>query len=172
MARSTENTAFDVRIEHEPEQLEIPGSKRSERSALTNWDSERIETRSLIHEITHREKRSVETTADLGSEDILGSRAAARKIALLTTDEEYQELLGEHRRLVEKRFKDGLARSEELRLQLLRWTLDRIEDARYGHDLDLLERLTAAHEYIASNVARATDELERVAGSQGRRTKK
>lgn len=81
------------------------------------------------------------------------SASLRRRVVLATPDSEYDALLRKHGDLVSKRFSEGLSRREELELQLLRWNLDRIEDARSGDYLDQIERIADVQVNFAEKIA-------------------
>src|SRR3972149_7348929 len=113
-------------------------------------------------EIAPQENEEVAVTAESRARTWVGfSREASRRLAELITEEEHRDLLSKHFSLTQKRFKDRLTRSEELDLQLIRWNLDRIEDAKFGYGLDFLERLVIAQEYLAENISTTLTQLER-----------
>jgi hypothetical protein len=89
------------------------------------------------------------------------SREASRSLAQFIPDEEHSELLKRHSSLVEKRFTEGLTRSEELDLQLIRWNLDRIDDAKFGASLDFLERIASSQENLAERITNTLSAMER-----------
>src|SRR6478752_10543382 len=89
----------------------------------------------------------------------LDPRHLGRELAARTPTEEVTRLMTEHRRLAVKKVKEGLTPQEARSLQLIRWNLDRIEDAQVGHGLDELERSAAAHEELAREVAAFVQEL-------------
>ncbi len=63
------------------------------------------------------------------------------------------ELIDERRRLVEKKFNGGgISQSEEKRLALIRWKLDRIDEAELGDDLDRLEKFVSAQESLSEDL--------------------
>lgn len=66
-------------------------------------------------------------------------RNAARINAASTSDEEYQRLLKERARLVQQKFSGELSLEGAARLEYVRWSLDRIEDAKHGYVLDRIE---------------------------------
>jgi hypothetical protein len=70
----------------------------------------------------------------------LDPRHLGRELAARTPAEEVTRLMSEHRRLAVKKVKQGLTAQESRALQLVRWNLDRVEDAQIGHGLDELER--------------------------------
>jgi len=68
-----------------------------------------------------------------------GARTVGRMSAAAISQREQDELLQERQRLLDKKFSGTITRSEANRLSYVRWTLDRIEDARYGPVLDQFE---------------------------------
>ncbi len=67
------------------------------------------------------------------------ARRAGRLNAASVSEEEYQALLRERQRLLDKKFDGTMSKSESNRLEYVRRSLDRIEDARHGAALDALE---------------------------------
>ena len=76
------------------------------------------------------------------------NRAITRRIS--SKDE--ADLFDEHNALVEKKFRDGLSQKEERRLIYVRWQLDRIDDAKHGEYLDILESMVAEREHFAQQI--------------------
>jgi cobalamin biosynthesis protein CobT len=83
-----------------------------------------------------------------------------RKLSKLIPEDTKKALLEERDVLVRKKFdRDSLlTKSEERRLALLRWEIERIEDTEIGPDLDDLEKKVEEQE----NFARKVDEFIRV----------
>lgn len=84
------------------------------------------------------------------------NRAVTRRIP----QEDRKKLFSEHEDLVRKKYADGLSRREERRLSLLRWELDRIEDAEIGTGMDVLEAFTEANVQFASEIDKLLNQLE------------
>ena len=71
-----------------------------------------------------------------------------RLVSFSSLDEELELslLLDERKSLLAKKLSAGaLSRDEADRLEYVRWSLDRIEDARHGHVLDRLQGLVDAY---------------------------
>jgi hypothetical protein len=51
------------------------------------------------------------------------------------------KIIKERNKLAIKKFDHGLTAQESMRLNLIRWQLDKIDDANYGESLDLLEQI-------------------------------
>jgi hypothetical protein len=80
------------------------------------------------------------------------SRIAGRLNAASITEEEHQSLLRERQALLDKKLGGTITRREENRLQYVRWSLDRVEDAKYGRTLDALEDRVRAYEQFLSDI--------------------
>lgn len=93
-------------------------------------------------------------------------RAAARLNASAITEEEEHAWLAERKLLLDKKFAGALTRHEENRLSYVRWSLDRIEDAKYGETLDNLENRINLYENLLSEVRAFTQQLDRAARSR------
>lgn len=73
------------------------------------------------------------------------------------TEQEYDELLAEQSRLARKQVMETLSRSERLQLKMVRWAIDRVENARMKADLDRLNQLASLHERLAREITRLVD---------------
>jgi hypothetical protein len=80
------------------------------------------------------------------------ARIAGRLNAASATEEELKALLAERRKLLDKKLSGDITRKESNRLEYVRWSLDRIEDARHGPTLDLLESAVFRYESIAEEI--------------------
>ena len=90
------------------------------------------------------------------------ARIAGRLNASKTSDDEYEALLNERQSLVEKQYGDptGLTRREKTRLTFVQWSLDRIDDAKYGSGFDQLESQVSELERFAEQVDRLLRDLK------------
>lgn len=88
------------------------------------------------------------------------SKAAGRINAASISDAELGELLRERKRLLMKRLDGKITPRESNRLQYVRWTLDRIEDARDGYILEALEDSVARYEQLAEDLTELYSQLE------------
>jgi len=77
------------------------------------------------------------------------SRLAGRINAAGVSEKEHTDLLRERQGLLDKKLDGTIARKEANRLEYVRWSLDRIEDAKYGATLDVLEDVVKAYERFA-----------------------
>ncbi len=89
-----------------------------------------------------------------------GWRIAGRLNAARVSNEEFQALLEERRSLLDKKFQGKITRREVLRLQRVRWELDRIEDAKYGPMLDRLEAAVSRYEQFSAQLAGLRSQLK------------
>jgi hypothetical protein len=74
------------------------------------------------------------------------ARLAGRLNAASVSQDEQNALLAERATLLKKKFETSLTKAEGRRLQYIRWSLDRIEDARTGFNLDMLESRVSDYE--------------------------
>ncbi len=89
------------------------------------------------------------------------SKVASRLNATAVSEKELQHLLDERQRLLDLKFSGIITRKEANRLEYIRWSLDRIEDAKYGADLDRLEEHVLQYENLVSEMTRFHEQLER-----------
>lgn len=87
------------------------------------------------------------------------TRLAARANASAATDKERADLLAERTKLLDKKFDGTLTKSENIRLEYVRWSLDRIEEARHGPALDKLESKIEEIQRLAARLAGLRDGL-------------
>jgi hypothetical protein len=90
--------------------------------------------------------------------------ASARRVGRLSaatiSRSEEEELHEERQRLLDRKFAGTLTRSEANRLSYVRWSLDRIEDARIGPVLDEIETKLLQYEKLARDIASLKDILQ------------
>ena len=79
-------------------------------------------------------------------------------------------MVGEAWELLERA--EGLDPKDERRLQYVRWSLDRIEDAVGGEDIDELERLVEVQERFAERVNAFANEVRTLLKSKSTTTSK
>jgi hypothetical protein len=88
------------------------------------------------------------------------ARIAGRLNAANVSETEHNSLLRERQALLDKKLGGTIARKEENRLEYIRWSLDRIEDAKHGHTLDMLEDRVRAYEQLLSDMQSLRAQLE------------
>ena len=79
-------------------------------------------------------------------------RMAGRLNAANVSEAEHRVLLNERQRLLDRKFSGEMTRKESNRLEYVRWSLDRIEDAKNGDALDRLEASVARYESFLAQV--------------------
>jgi hypothetical protein len=80
------------------------------------------------------------------------ARSAGRVNAASVSEEEHNLLLRERQTLLDKQFGGTITRKEQNRLEYVRWSLDRIEDAKHGQTLDVLEGWVQRYEQFLSQM--------------------
>lgn len=80
------------------------------------------------------------------------ARIAGRVNASAISEAEHKALLGERQSLLDKKFAKTITSKELNRLEYVRWSLDRIEDAKYGFTLDFLEGSVSRYEQFLSEL--------------------
>lgn len=98
-----------------------------------------------------RQPRSVESVAQ--------ARVAGRMNAAAVSEEEVKSLLAERASLLQKKYETSLTPVENRRLTYVRWSLDRIEDARKGMQLDLLESRVTEYEAFLDEIRSLNDQI-------------
>lgn len=87
-------------------------------------------------------------------------RLAARLNAASVTEEERQDLLKQRQGLLDKKLEGKITQSESNKLEYVRWSLDRIEDARYGSALDALEDSVSKYENFLFEIQSLNSQLQ------------
>jgi hypothetical protein len=92
--------------------------------------------------------------------EIQETKALARAlIKKRLKDEEWRALLAERQQLLDKKFAQTITKSELNRLDYVRWSLDQIEDAKYGVALDVLESSISHYESFLNEVQQLNRDL-------------
>jgi hypothetical protein len=99
------------------------------------------------------------------------SRLIARLNTTMIKPEEERDLLEERRALLDKKLNETMTRSDENRLEYIRWSLDRIEDSRSGAALEALQASASGLEHFFSDMSGFMSQLNR-ASNKRRRSKK
>jgi hypothetical protein len=94
------------------------------------------------------------------------ARLAARIVASQVSEAEYQSFLDERQQLLDKLFAKTITRREEIRLEYVRWSLDRIEDAHHGRDLDKIEDSITRYEHFLKELEQFKSALHRASKSR------
>jgi hypothetical protein len=96
------------------------------------------------------------------------ARDAGREAALKATEEEISALTDKHRVLARKKVTGTISPSESLELQLVRWELDRIEDARTGPARDVLWAALEPRRELARDITQLVEQLRSAGIGRGR----
>lgn len=104
--------------------------------------------------------RSTETRSDATREDAI---AFGRAVAGSTPEAVRARLLAEHRELAVKAAKRECTRSERARLGLVRWKLERIQEAELGETLDFWEAFAASYREVEDQLSRFSGQVETIA---------
>lgn len=94
------------------------------------------------------------------------ARKAGRIAALQVSEAEHQAFLRERQSLLEKLFAKTITEREEIRLEYVRWSLDRIEDAKHGSNLDRIEDSITRYERFLEGLDQFKMSLERASKSR------
>lgn len=101
------------------------------------------------------------------------AKSAGRQNAAKATDAEYNDFLRERASLLDKHFAGTISRKEAIRLEFVNWSLDRIEDARYGPALDMFDAAIGNYEQFSSEIAALTAQIAKhSAGKRNERRKR
>lgn len=92
------------------------------------------------------------------------ARIAGRINASSISEEEHAQLLKERQFLLDKKFAGTITKKELNKLEYIRWSLDRIEDAKYGHALDILDSAVGKYEQFAEDIQKLLAELHHFSG--------
>ncbi len=84
---------------------------------------------------------------------------AGRLNAATVSERERIELLHERQHLVDKELDGTITKKEANRLAYVRWSLDRIEDARHGGALDTLESFVVQYEQLVKEIDNLQSQL-------------
>jgi hypothetical protein len=103
--------------------------------------------------------------------DILSAstRNAGRINAASITEADRTALLAERQILLDRELAGSLSHEEHNRLLYVRWSLDRIDDAKHGLSLERLESMVSKYENFQADIARFWAELEKLKKSTGGR---
>jgi hypothetical protein len=94
------------------------------------------------------------------------SRLANRVNARAISEADHRQLLLERQQLLDKELSGTMTPEEENRLAYVRWSLDRVDDARYGDGLDKLETIVQQYERFQRDIEKFHAELERLSKSR------
>lgn len=105
----------------------------------------------------------------LGAVYAASARRAGRINAAHAREEEVRDLLRERSSLLDKKFEGTLSKSGQHRLAYVEWSLDRIEDARLGQDLEALESALNRYEKLLHEIADLKVQVSSLNRGRGKR---
>lgn len=112
-----------------------------------------------------RSSSSVVAFRGLGSDVYAaGAREAGRINASGISDDEHRRLLAERQSLLDKKFAGTMERRDETRLAYVRWSLDRIEDAKHGSHFDRLEEVVLRYERFLADLEDLKSQIHAAGG--------
>lgn len=88
------------------------------------------------------------------------ARLAGRLNASAITQQEHDRLLSERKRLLDKKLGGTITREESNKLEYVRWSLDRIEDAKHGQALDVLASHVSTYERFLADLEALSTQLK------------
>jgi hypothetical protein len=80
------------------------------------------------------------------------ARLAGRINAASIPPDEHRALLKERQQLLDKKLGGTISHRESNRLEYVRWSLDRIEDAKHGQSLEVLEDSVKRYERLLADL--------------------
>ncbi|HYC69363.1 hypothetical protein [Brevundimonas sp.] len=101
-------------------------------------------------------------TFEYGGAFAASSRRAGRINAAGSSEDELRSLLLQRQHLLDKKFEGSMSRKDEIRLEYVRWSLDRIEDARHGEHLDRLESAISRYEDLKMDIQALLEQLNHI----------
>ncbi|MEK6420957.1 MAG: hypothetical protein V4801_15230 [Burkholderia gladioli] len=100
--------------------------------------------------------------------EVQSTRAVSRLNAATVSEKEYDDLLARRKALLLKKHSDGLTQQEQNKLTYIRWSLDRIDDARHGAALDTLEEAVARYEQFLARIEELQEKLNEASANKRR----
>ena len=89
----------------------------------------------------------------------VAAKLAGRINAASVSEAEHNNLLRERQALLDKKLTKTITRTESNRLEYVRWSLDRIEDAKHGQALDMLDGYVSKYEKFLEEVQNLEEQL-------------
>ena len=135
---------------------ETPTSKRGSEELSIEWPPRKLNLDTSTSSVTTLSEQSN------GPSDVYAatSRIAGRINAASVSETEYEALLEERQKLLDKKLDGTATRREMNKLEYVRWSLDRIEDARHGYILDRLEDSVSRYEDFVAQIQSLKEQME------------
>jgi hypothetical protein len=132
---------------------------RSRRSTSSSARTENLESRPSTTTLSSFHPQSP-VQAPLQT---VAAKVAGRQNAKLISKSEVQALEKERHTLLDRLFDGTITRKEKHRLEYVRWSLDRVDDALMGEDLDKLDGAVEVYERLSSDLQKLADQLSQIA---------
>lgn len=141
-------------------------AKHNVTDALINASAARPPTTGLGRPVTTSESKTTTEPVTVpqfgGGVYALAARIAGRINAASISEDEHQDLLRERQALLDKMFGEGpFTRKERNRLEYVRWSLDRIDDAKNGYILDAIESSVTQYEHLLHELRDFKSQIDR-----------
>ena len=143
----------DVTLTKRGESPQVGGGPQGQVFGSDSMQSPTKDTRGASEAIIETPVRYTDVTHQ-------AARLAGRLNASAVTDAERDSLLTERAALLEKVIAGTISRSEQFRLDYVRWSLDRIEDAKHGPALDRLEAQVEEFKKLAEKLQGMSSNLQ------------
>lgn len=86
-----------------------------------------------------------------------------RNAVLQVCADQEEDLLQERSKIIKDKYLgDGISKDQAKRIKYINWMLDRIEDAKSGDYLDLLETTVKSQKLISNDLTSFLDEVEKI----------
>ena len=99
----------------------------------------------------------------------VSTKLAGRINASAIKPSDHKSLLEERQWLLDRELSGTMTAEEKNRLDYVRWSLDRVDDARFGLDLERLDSLVSRYEMFHTDIKQFWTELQRLKQSSGAR---
>lgn len=139
----------------------MPNIATAQRQTNFSTEFHKIEEPKTSQSSATARNESASKTTQLGADEHV-AKTAGRLNASAVSVEEREALLVERKSLVDKEIAGTLTRPERIRLEYVRWSLDRIEDAVHGPAMDRLEEQIEEFRRLASRLGGVQQSLERL----------
>ncbi len=149
-----------AKLEFEDSTTTTDSTKSSSSGAVGDTVSAPVSTEAISDGPVATASLKAQDFGELGSIYAITAKLAGRLNASQISTEEHEAFLRERQTLLDKKFAGDISRKELNRLEYVRWTLDRIEDAKYGERLDILGMAVSQYEQFGESLRGLQQQLE------------